>query len=257
MDISLSIVCMGLLVGFLVGLTGVGAASLLTPLLVMIGINPSIAVGTDLVYNSATKFFGAIQHWRQKTIDWLTVRYLAYGSLPAVVLAVVVLSYVKTSNYNIEAVMKHSLGYVLILAAIATLFKTLFDHKIKPNRWQTAPIEEKRGLLIAIGAVLGFIVGITSIGSGSMYAIALMYLFNMSAARLVGTDIAHAFFLATLGGVLHAGLGNVNFGLAINLLMGSVPGVLLGSILTAKAPTKLTRTIISVLIMISGFKIIS
>jgi hypothetical protein len=256
MDISLNIVCMGILVGFLVGLTGVGAASLLTPLLVFIGINPSIAVGTDLVYNSVTKFFGVIQHWRQKTIDWLTVRYLAFGSLPAVVLAVTLLRYFKSYYHNEEAIIKHALGIVLILAATATLFKALFDHKIKPNRWQTAPFEKKKGLLIAIGAVFGFIVGLTSIGSGSLYAIALMYLFNMSAARLVGTDIAHAFLLATVAGILHSGLGNVNYPLAINLLMGSIPGVLLGSTLSAKAPSKITRTVIASLILISGFKLI-
>jgi uncharacterized membrane protein YfcA len=256
MDISLSIVCMGMLVGFLVGLTGVGAASLLTPLLVIIGINPSIAVGTDLVYNSVTKFFGVIQHWRQKTIDWVTVRYLALGSLPAVFLSVELLRYFKSYYNNEEVIIKHALGFVLILAAAATLFKVLFDHKIKPNRWQTAPFEKKKGLLITIGAVLGFLVGLTSIGSGSLYAIALMYLFNMSAAKLVGTDIAHAFLLATVAGVLHAGLGNVNYPLAINLLMGSIPGVLLGSTLSAKAPMKITRTVIASLILISGFKLI-
>jgi uncharacterized protein len=256
MDISLSIVCMGMLVGLLVGLTGVGAASLLTPLLVIIGINPSIAVGTDLVYNSVTKFFGVIQHWRQKTIDWVAVRYLALGSLPAVVLSVAVLRYFKSYYNNEEVIIKHALGFVLILAAIATLFKVLFDHKIKPNRWQTAPFEKKKGLLITIGAVLGFLVGLTSIGSGSLYAIALMYLFNMSAAKLVGTDIAHAFLLATVAGVLHAGLGNVNYPLTINLLMGSIPGVLLGSTLSAKAPMKITRTVIASLILISGFKLI-
>ncbi|MFC0211060.1 sulfite exporter TauE/SafE family protein [Paenibacillus chartarius] len=246
---------MGMLVGFLVGLTGVGAASLLTPLLVIIGVNPTIAVGTDLVYNSITKFFGVIQHWRQKTIDWAIVKYFAIGSIPAVVAAVFLLRLFESYYHNGEALIKHALGFVLILAATATLFKAFFDHKIKPNRLQTAPIEEKKGIIIAIGAGLGFIVGLTSIGSGSLYAIALMYLFSMSAARLVGTDIAHAFFLATVAGVLHAGLGNVNFELAFNLLLGSVPGVLLGSTLSTKAPSKITRAIIASLILISGVKI--
>ncbi|KIL40815.1 membrane protein [Gordoniibacillus kamchatkensis] len=256
MDLSLGIAAMGLVVGFLVGLTGVGAASLLTPLLVMIGINPSVAVGTDLVYNSVTKLFGVIQHWRQKTIDFRLVRYLAAGSLPAVVVSVAVLRYFAESYHNEEAIIKHALGIVLILAAAATIFRLLFDGKLKPNRWQAKPIEQKKAVLITVGAVLGFIVGLTSIGSGSLYAIALMYLCSMSAAKLVGTDIAHAFLLATLAGLLHAGLGNVNYGMALNLLLGSIPGVLLGSRLSAKAPTKVTRSVIAGLILISGLKLI-
>lgn len=256
MDLSLGIVAMGLLVGFLVGLTGVGAASLLTPLLVIIGVNPSIAVGTDLVYNSVTKLFGVIQHWRQRTIDFRIVRYLATGSLPAVVVSVVLLRYFTVSYHNEEALIKHALGIVLILAAAATIVRLLLDNKVKPNRWQERPVEQKKGMLIAVGAVLGFIVGLTSIGSGSLYAIALMYLCSLTAAKLVGTDIAHAFLLATVAGLLHAGLGNVNYGLVLNLLLGSIPGVLLGSTLSAKAPMKITRTLIAGLILISGLKLI-
>lgn len=253
---SIGIIAMGVLVGFLVGLTGVGGASLLTPILVLIGVNPSIAVGTDLLYNSITKLFGTVQHFRQRTIDFKLAGYLAAGSIPGVTAAVVMLQTFEAFYHNQETLMKHALGYVLILVSIATLVKVFYGQKMKENRWQQLPIERKKGLTIAIGAALGFIVGLTSIGSGSLYAIAMMYFFTLSASRLVGTDIAHAFLLATVGGLLHAGFGNVDYGLVLNLIVGSVPGVLLGSALSAKAPTSVLRTLIASLVLLSGLKLI-
>jgi uncharacterized membrane protein YfcA len=253
---SLGIVAMGLAVGFLVGLTGVGAASLLTPFLVFIGIHPSLAVGTDLVYNSVTKLFGAIQHWRQRTIQFRIVKYLALGSIPSAVVAIGVLHLLNAQYHNEEPVIKHALGVVLIVVAGATLFKVFFDKKIRPNRWQLKNLNEKRGLTIGIGAGFGFLVGLTSIGSGSLFAIALLYLFRMTASELVGTDIAHAFLLASVAGMMNVGFGNVNYLLAGNLLIGSVPGVLLGSFLSARVPSKPLRAVMSVLILISGLKLI-
>jgi uncharacterized membrane protein YfcA len=253
---SIGIITMGILVGFLVGLTGVGGASLLTPILVLIGINPSVAVGTDLLYNSITKLFGTVQHWRQRTIDFKLAGCLAAGSVPGVAAAVVALQTFESYYHNQEMVMKHALGYVLILAAIATLVKVFYGRRMKENRWQRMPLERKRGLTIAIGATLGFVVGLTSIGSGSLYAVAMMYFYSISASRLVGTDIAHAFLLATVGGLLHAGLGHVDYRLVLNLIVGSVPGVVLGSALSAKAPTGVLRTLIASLVLVSGLKLI-
>ncbi|KQX46520.1 MULTISPECIES: sulfite exporter TauE/SafE family protein [unclassified Paenibacillus] len=253
---TLTVLFMGVFVGFMVGLTGVGGASLLTPILILIGINPSIAVGTDLLYNSITKLFGTIQHWRQKTIDFKLVKMLAMGSIPGVIAAIIFLKLFNSFFHNQEIIIKHALGYVLILVAFATLFKVFFGHKIKENRWQLQSLEEKRGLTITIGAVLGFVVGLTSIGSGSLYAIAMLYFFRMNPAQLVGTDIAHAFFLATAAGILHASMGNVNYTLVLNLLIGSVPGVVIGSMLSAKAPTNVLRMIIASLVLISGIKLI-
>lgn len=247
---------LGLFVGLLVGATGVGGASLLTPLLIMFNVNPSIAVGTDLLYNSVTKLFGTAQHYRQKTIDWKMVKYFAIGSLPAAVVAVFALHLSEAFFHNQEKIIKHTLGYVLILVAVATIVKQLFQNKVKENRFQLMPLEQKRGLTIAIGAVLGFIVGMTSIGSGSLYAIAMMYLYRMNASKLVGTDIAHAFLLVTVAGVMHAGIGNINYMLAVNLMLGSVPGVLIGSRLAVKLPPRPLRTVMAALILISGLKLI-
>jgi uncharacterized protein len=253
---SFTVGVMGLCVGFLVGLTGVGAASLLTPLLLMLGIHPTVAVGTDLVYNSITKLFGVAQHWRQKTINWRFVRLLAYGSLPSAALAVFTLHYFGHVYHNDESIIKHTLGYVLMLASIGTLIRVIFDKKLQNNRWQVKPLEEKKVLTITIGVIFGFLVGLTSIGTGSLFALAMLYLYRLSGTELVGTDIAHAFLLASVAGAINVGMGHVNYLLVGNLLLGSIPGVLLGSALSAKVPSKPLRTVMSIIIFFSGFKLI-
>jgi uncharacterized membrane protein YfcA len=253
---SLGIIVMGFLVGSLVGLTGVGGAALLTPVLILLGIHPSIAVGTDLAYNSITKFFGSLQHWRQKTINLKLVKYLAIGSIPSAILAVGVLHLFDSFFHNQELVIKHALGYVLILVAFATIAKTFLMNKFEWNRIQMKPLYEKRSLTIAIGAVVGFIVGLTSIGSGSLFALAMLYLYKMTPSELVGTDIAHAFLLVTSAGIIHAGIGNVNYMLVLNLLLGSIPGVVLGSTLSSKLPTKPLRAILAIMLLISGIKLL-
>ncbi|WP_121613361.1 sulfite exporter TauE/SafE family protein [Mesobacillus foraminis] len=253
---SIGMIVMGFLVGLMVGLTGVGGASLLTPILVLMGISPSVAVGTDLVYNSVTKLFGSIQHWRQKTINLKLVKYLAIGSIPSAICAVGILHLFDTFFQNQEQIIKHALGYVLILVALTTLIKTFLKDRLKLNRLQMKPLSEKRGLTIGVGAVLGFIVGLTSIGSGSMFALVMLYLYKMRPSELVGTDIAHAFLLATAAGLMHAGIGNVDYLLMANLLLGSIPGVIFGSTLSSKLPEKPLRAIMALLILISGFKLI-
>jgi uncharacterized protein len=253
---SMGIIIMGLCIGFMVGLTGVGGAALLTPILIIMGINPSIAVGTDLVYNSITKLFGSIQHWRQKTINLKLVKYLAIGSIPSAIIAVGLLHLFDSFFHNQEQVIKHALGYVLILVALTTLIKTFVKNKFEWNKFQTKSLLEKRTLTIFIGAILGFIVGLTSIGSGSLFAVAMLYLYRMGPSELVGTDIAHAFLLVTAAGIMHAQIGNVDYLLMVNLLMGSIPGVILGSTLSSKFPAKPLRTIMAIMILISGFKLI-
>jgi uncharacterized protein len=254
--LSIGIVLMGLFIGFLVGLTGVGGAALLTPVLILLGINPAIAVGTDLAYNSITKFFGSIQHWRQKTINFKLVKYLALGSIPSAICAVGTLHLFDSFFNNQEQVIKHALGYVLILVALVTLIKTFMSEKYNLNRIQLKPLHEKRTLTIVIGVVLGFLVGLTSIGSGSLFALAMIFLYQLRPGELVGTDIAHAFLLVTAAGIMHAGIGNVDFLLTFNLLLGSIPGVILGSTLSSKLPSKPLRAMLALMILISGFKLI-
>ncbi|RKN85704.1 sulfite exporter TauE/SafE family protein [Paenibacillus ginsengarvi] len=254
MDWGISL--LGLLVGFLVGLTGVGGASLLTPILVLVGIQPTLAVGTDLFYNSITKLFGTIQHMRQKTVEMKLVLYLAAGSIPGAIISIAALHQFEALYHRQEQIVRTALGFMLIIVAALTLAKLLFDRKGKENRIQQKPLEQKKAITVLIGFVLGFIVGLTSIGSGSLFAIALLYLYRISSARLVGTDIAHALLLVTAAGFLHASYGNVDYMLAFKLLIGSVPGVWIGSSLSAKVPVKPLRAIMASLILISGIKLL-
>jgi uncharacterized protein len=252
---------LGLLVGVLVGMTGVGGAALLTPLLVLIGVNPSIAVGTDLFYNSITKLFGTVQHWRQRTVNKALVRYLAYGSIPGAITAVLVLKGFESFFHGSETFTKHALGVVLIIASLATLAKPFLKSKDKGEPQGFADENgkvsaDKKKISIIVGFVLGFIVGLTSIGSGSLFALAMLYLFRLKASEIVGTDIAHAFLLVSVAGLLHAGFGNVDFVLAGQLLIGSIPGVLLGSVMSSKLPPAPLRTAMAGIILLSGLKLI-
>lgn len=254
MDFAIALI--GLAVGFLVGLTGVGGAALLTPILLIIGINPAIAVGTDLFYNSITKLFGTVQHLRQKTVNMQLVKYFAYGSIPGAIAAVGMLSAFKTFFGNQDALLKHALGFILIIVALTTIYRQFANKDAKWTAWQMKSLESKRWITIVIGFVLGFMVGLTSIGSGSLFALALMLMFRMKASEIVGTDIAHAFLLVSVAGLLHAGLGHIDYMLAVNLLIGSVPGVIAGSGLSAKVPAKPLRMVVAMLILISGIKLI-
>ncbi|CAG7614958.1 hypothetical protein PAESOLCIP111_01765 [Paenibacillus solanacearum] len=252
-----TIVLMGAFVGLLVGLTGVGGAALLTPVLVFLGIQPTVAVATDLFYNSITKLFGSIQHIRQRTVQTSLVLYLAMGSVPSAIAAILLLKYYPPLHGYQDAIIKHALGIVLIIVALVSLVKVWFDKGgARTNRIQQKPLSEKKALTILIGVVLGFVVGLTSIGSGSLFALAMMFLFRLTAAELVGTDIVHAFLLVTAAGLMHAGFGTINYALAFNLLAGSVPGVLVGSSLSAKLPSTPLRTVMATIILISGIKLI-
>ncbi|MCY8945005.1 sulfite exporter TauE/SafE family protein [Bacillus atrophaeus] len=253
---SISIIIMGLFVGTLVGLTGVGGAALLTPLLILLGINPSIAVGTDLVYNSITKLFGVASHWKQKTINLKLVKYLAIGSIPSASAAIGILHMFPAFHQHQEEIIKHALGYVMTLVALSIIIRVFLDKKLRPNRWQLKTLEDKRALTILIGVVFGFIVGLTSIGSGSLFAIAMLYLFKMKTSEIVGTDIAHAFLLVTVAGLLNASFGSVDYLLAANLLIGSIPGVLLGSHFSPKFSPRPLQFIMAAIILISGLKLI-
>ncbi|UFJ39820.1 sulfite exporter TauE/SafE family protein [Brevibacillus humidisoli] len=255
MDLQLIII--GLFVGFLVGLTGVGGAALLTPILVMLGVQPTIAVGTDLVYNSITKVFGALQHWRQRTVNLRVAMYFAIGSVPSAILAVNCIQWIELVYGGADLIIKKVLGFALILIPIAMIVKTIQDRREPhPNRWQQLSISEKKKITITIGAALGFIVGLTSIGSGSLFALALMYFFQMSGKEVVGTDIAHAFVLVTAAGLVHMSYGTVDYPIVFQLLAGSIPGVFMGSILATRVPTFILRFAISTIIFYTGLKLL-
>lgn len=256
MVITLSAV--GLLVGFLVGMTGVGGASLLTPILIFLGVHPITAIGTDMVYNSLTKLAGAIQHWRQRSVRWTVVMYLAAGSIPSAFMAVYLVEWANQSYGSFESIMKIVQGSILMgLAAICIVNEVISNQDKALNRWQMRTDRSKRSITILLGAVFGFVVGITSIGSGSLFVLAIYYLYSISGKELVGTDLTHAFLLTTLTGALHLGFGNVEFGIVVQLLIGSIPGVVAGSIVSSKIPTKLVKFSVLVIVFISGLMLIS
>lgn len=253
---SISIIMMGFIIGGLVGLTGIGGAALLTPFLLTLGISPSVTVGTDLVYNSITKMFGISQHWKQKTINFRLVKYLAVGSIPSAVIAVVTIHYLPIFHYNREGIIKYILGYVLIIAAISIFIKAFFYNESTQNYFQKQTMTQKKSLTIIVGAILGFIVGLTSVGSGSLFAIAMIYLYRLKLSELVGTDITHAFLLVTVASILNINLGNVDYLLLIHLLIGSIPGVILGSKFSTKIPVKPLQIFLAIIIGVSGLKLV-
>lgn len=251
-----SLAAVGLFVGFLVGLTGVGGASILTPLLIMTGIQPMIAVGTDLIYNSITKIFGAFQHYRQKSVNMKVVFYLTLGSVPSSIVAVNMLAWIESVFGNADYYVTKGLGIVLVLIPLISIIRHFLVKNKKPNSWQMKSVIEKRRVTIIIGVVIGFVVGFTSVGSGSLFALALMYFFRMTGKEVVGTDITHAFFLVTAAGLAHLSFGNVDFGIVTNLLVGSIPGVLMGSVLAGRLPSNATKLVISSIVLISGLKLL-
>ncbi len=255
----------GLLVGFLVGLTGVGGGSLMTPFLVLtMGIPAPTAVGTDLVYATVTKVVGSVQHYRQQSVNLQVAVFLGLGSLPASLLGVTTLEWIK-ANYDEDAVrsiMITIIAATLLLVGASLIFRTFFmrDRSASPTKpiWDgKSRMSLKRRLFtILFGAMGGYLVGLTSIGSGSIMAIILLLLYPLAPAVVVGTDIAHATVLSLVTGLAHASQGNVDWGLAGTLLLGSVPGVLVGSRLAPYIPGKPLRVILACMLIFVGARLL-
>ncbi len=246
----------GLVGGFLVGVTGVGGGSLMTPLLVMVfGIAPATAVGTDLLYAAATKASGVWVHSRKGNVDWKAVRLLILGSAPASLLTLVLLREFK-SLHTYDAFFRYGLGIALVLTAVALLWEMGSD----PAVWSDpiySPSSRPAGLTIALGALIGILVTISSVGAGALGTAVLIALYpKMPISRIVGTDIAHAVPLTLLAGLGHLSLGHVNTGLLINLLLGSIPGIWLGSHLNAHIPEKLSRPLLATLLLLIAAKLL-
>lgn len=246
----------GLLVGILVGLTGVGGGSLMTPLLVlMFGVNPQTAVGTDLLFAATTKTVGSAVHGSRETVNWRIVRRLAAGSLPASALTLFLLSYVGRMGKSTEHIMLVSLGVLLILTAVAVLFqKRLIAFAV--SRQEQSP----RGVMletILLGAALGTAVSVTSVGAGALGVTALVMLYpNQPLSRIVGTDIAHAVPLTLLAGVGHWIIGDVDFGLLAALLLGSIPGVVIGSHFSSRAADAWLWPALAAVLVVSGGRLL-
>lgn len=245
----------GFLVGLLVGLTGMGGGVVMTPLLLLgLGLPPTTAVGTDLAYAALTKLAGAWQHWRQGTVDFRVVRDLALGSLPASLAAVGLLTWLHRENVGLADVwLRRAIGLALILAALLMLQQILWRDACVSPAWVSSG---RREVVIAIGALGGLLVGLTSVGSGSLILALLVLAIPLSAERLIGTDVAHATLLVSTAALAHSYLGHVDLALASQLLIGSVPGVLLGSRLMLRVPRRALQVGLAGLLLTSAVRLL-
>jgi hypothetical protein len=246
----------GLLVGFLVGLTGVGGGSLMTPLLVLLfGVTPATAVGTDLLVNATTKIVGTLVHGTRATVDWVIVRRLASGSVPAAAITLLVLSRLGRPPTSANHAILVSLGIMLILTAIATLFQKQLAQLAK----QAEDREPRKTLVptIALGVVLGVAVTMSSVGAGAIGVTALLLLYPaLRVSGIVGSDIAHAVPLTLVAGLGHWFIGDVNLLLLVNLLIGSLPGVVIGSLLSSRSPDKVLRPVLAGVLVFAGYMLL-
>ena len=255
----------GLLVGFLVGLTGVGGGSLMTPFLVaVVGVPAPTAVGTDMVFATVTKLTGSVQHYRQQSVNVEIAVFLGLGSIPAGLLGVATLEWMEGTfdPETLKSVMITIIALTLVLVGASLIYREYFMPQRgatpRPGVWDgKSPMSRRRRIYtVLFGATGGYLVGLTSIGSGSVMAVILLLLYPIAPAVIVGTDIAHATVLSLVVGLAHMTQGNVDFGLAGTLLLGSIPGVLVGSYIARWLPGKPLKIILACMLIFVGVRLL-
>ena len=275
MDYRISLV--GLLIGFLVGLTGMGGGSLLAPIMILFfRIPPVWAVGTDIAYSTVTKALGSVIHIRQKNVNFKVALWLACGSVPATLVSVSLVQYIR-KHYGavVNGVILHALGFTLVLVAVMLVLKPFIMRYFNQRRLEKQKQEalsgeisstersknwEKRYRPIVtamVGAVVGFLVGLTSVGSGTLIIVSLAFLFpRLTSKELVGTDIFQAFMLLASGAIAYIVAGTINWPIVGMLLIGSLPGVYLGSKSSKFIPERYMRPVLATVLAVSGLKLI-
>lgn len=260
MDFQVGLVVAGLVVGLIVGLTGVGGGSLMTPILLWFGISPTTAVGTDLLYAAITKAGGVYVHNKKKNINWPITAWLCLGSIPAALLTLYILHILNADITALNSIIKYSLGWALVFTSVAILFKKkimAYSEKHAGDKFHRES-KTQNFLTIAIGVLLGITVTLTSIGAGALGTVTLFFLYPLLPTnRLVGTEIAHAVPLTLVAGIGHATMGNLDLFLLGQLLMGSLPGIYVGSMLSGKVPDLFLRNALAIMLFFVGFKLIS
>jgi len=253
----------GFAVGLVVGLTGVGGGSLMTPLLIFVfGVKPHLAIGTDLLFAAFTKLGGTVSLARARIVDWRIVIQMAAGSVPASLVTLYILKLLGPANPATQTIMTTTLGLALLLTATATLYKVLRGKaaptRIAPELLAEATRARHWTLPVLFGAVIGALVTVTSVGAGAIGVIVLMLLYPaLPLPRIVAADIAHAVPLTLVAGLGHASIGSVDWPLLIKLLAGSLPGIWLGAHLMRKTPDRVIRSLLSLLLAYAGVKLIS
>ncbi len=245
------LVLMSFGVGALIGLTGMGGAALMAPFLILVlGVQPTTAVGTDLVYGAATKIVGAWIHLRQDTVDLPVVRRLATGSVPGGLAGAVLVLLLPRYAHDTEYAVRRGIGGLLVVVAVVLLLQTLFLAK-KLSGGVPGWLRDRAMPLW--GAAAGFCVGFTSVGSGSLLTPLLMLRYPSRPATVVGTDVFHAAILVAVTGLVYVGSGGVEWKLVPVLLAGAIPGVLVGSKIAARARSRPLRFLLSIVLLLSGY----
>ncbi len=253
----------GFAVGLIVGLTGVGGGSLMTPLLIFgFGIKPALAVGTDLLFAAFTKMGGSLNLAIARQIDWKIVGSLSLGSIPASLATLYVLKTVGSGSDAFQHVITTTLGFALVLTASATFYKAQFGKKrtLVATSNETTDVTRPLhpALPVVFGALVGVLITITSVGAGAIGVMALMLLYpSLPLSRIVAADIAYAVPITLVAGLGHASIGQVDWSLLIQLLAGSLPGIWLGTRLNSRWSDKSLRTLLSILIAYAGIKLIA
>jgi uncharacterized membrane protein YfcA len=246
----------GFAVGLLVGLTGVGGGSLMTPILILLfGVHPATAVGTDLLYAAATKTAGSLVHGYNRTVDWRVVRRLATGSVPLTVLTIWSLSYINMNGPMARELIAGVLTVALFVTALMLVFR---DKIVARYAKYVGRLSEQRiaMLTVFVGAALGVLVSISSVGAGAIGVTALILLYpQLPTARIVGSDIAHAVPLTLVAGIGHWWLGSINLDLLVPLLLGSIPGIVLGSYTAARVPETALRLLLAGTLIVVATKL--
>jgi uncharacterized protein len=247
----------GFFVGLLVGQTGVGGGSLMTPLLVLLfGIHPATAVGTDLLYASATKTVGTLVHGINHTVDWRIVRRLSSGSVPSTVLTLLVISHFDTGSASGGKAISFVLGIMLLLTALSLVFRLRFLKLMEPLFARIGPRQATQ-LTVLTGVNLGILVTLSSVGAGALGVTALLLLYPRVPMKvIVGSDIAHAVPLTLVAGLGHWWLGSVDWGLLTSLLSGSIPGIILGSYIATRVSDSVLRPILAAVLCVVGGRLV-
>jgi uncharacterized protein len=252
--VDFALVAFGLGVGILVGMTGIGGGSLMTPMLILVfGVTPVTAIGSDLAYAAVTKTVGGYKHWRQRTVDFALSSWMAVGSVPAAILGVYALTLLEDwLGHDFEDAVIILLAGALLLTGVATLIRSFLKQMHERER-ESIPMERRHKVAaVLLGLSVGFVLGVTSAGSGALIAVGLILLFRLTPQRVVGTDVFHAAILLWAAGIAHLIAGNVDFGLVGTILLGSVPGVWLGSHWSVRVEPGVLRTTLAVVLIGAG-----
>jgi len=249
----------GFTVGFIVGMTGVGGGSLMTPILVLgFGISPVIAVGTDLLYAAITKSTGILFHHRHRNIHWDVVKLLAMGSIPATIISIVILKKIHLAGYNYDKLITTTLSIALILTSLVLIFKKRIKSVAQHENMAAIKAIHNRvrkPMTVLFGAIIGVLVTLSSVGAGALGAAMLLFLHpGLKTIVIVGTDLAHAVPITLIAGLGHTYMGTVDFTLLIGLLIGSLPGIYLGTRLGSALPERVTRPILASMLFLIGVK---